>query len=125
MESRCSVAEVYSLRPYLPVLEPLLLMSPLVQVLSPVLESAPSYDMQKGTRLLGSIEQHLHPLAAAFLNEVYPNRISTSQIRLGLSSCRRTLCTLENGNLPTDLQRWESTCLLLRPHLKLTRNFIV
>ncbi|KAK4411972.1 hypothetical protein Salat_2998000 [Sesamum alatum] len=43
MESRCSVAEVYSLRPYLPVLEPLLLMSPLVQVLSPVLESAPSY----------------------------------------------------------------------------------
>ncbi|KAL0386348.1 UNVERIFIED_CONTAM: hypothetical protein Slati_4606500 [Sesamum latifolium] len=43
MESRCSVAEVYSLRPYLPVLEPLLLMSPLVQVVSPVLESAPSY----------------------------------------------------------------------------------
>lgn len=37
------MAEVYSLRPYLPVLEPLLLMSPLVQVLSPVLESAPSY----------------------------------------------------------------------------------
>ncbi|KAL0391323.1 UNVERIFIED_CONTAM: hypothetical protein Slati_4574400 [Sesamum latifolium] len=32
MESRCSVAEVYSLRPYL--------MSPLVQVVSPVLESA-------------------------------------------------------------------------------------
>lgn len=28
----------------------------------------------------------LIPRAAAFLNEVYPNRISTSQIRLGLSS---------------------------------------